>query len=90
MNCPNGRNRNSIGREPVRETAVKKIIIRVWDDVPLDKAVDAVNCSIQHGRVSNDGKQFCYALTTRPGLAVYATRTKTGTDAFQVCLDKRP
>lgn len=65
----------------------KKIIIKVWDDVPLDKAVDAVNCSIQHGRVSNEGKQFCYAIVTHTGLAVYSSLTKTGTDRFEVCID---
>lgn len=60
--------------------------ITIKADIGIDdaSAMYYVLQVIQDGRVSNDGKEYCYASTFSNGVKVYAHQTKAGNDVFRV------
>lgn len=64
-----------------------KIIIKVHHDIPETLAFELVQLVIKNGKISNDGKQYCYATVFDSGYVVYADLTKTGTYVFNIYKD---
>jgi len=60
-----------------------KIIIH-YDGVSDVDALMYVKQVVSKGRISNDGKQYCYCTLFNNDAEVYADRTATGTDTFYV------
>lgn len=60
-----------------------KIIITVCDDTPDIKAVACVAAVIKHGRISADGRSYCYVVKFEDGTMVAADRA-TKSDTFKV------
>jgi len=60
-----------------------KIIIDVRDDIPYEVAMERVMHVIKQGRVSKNGKLFCYGTTCSDGIKVY-TRDYRKNDCFVV------
>ena len=60
-----------------------KIIIDIRDDIPHETAMERVMYVIQKGRVSKNGKLFCYVTTWKDGIKVY-TRDYRKNDCFVV------
>ena len=60
-----------------------KIIIH-YDGVSDVDALMYVKHVVSKGRISNDGKQYCYCTLFNNDAEVYADRTATGTDTFCV------
>lgn len=55
--------------------------------ISAEDALSLVTKVLQHGRISGKNTQFCYVtvFNHHPGVpAVYAGRTRTGTDTFTV------
>lgn len=52
--------------------------------MPEDVAFELVQLVIKNGKISNDGKQYCYATTFESGYVVYTDLTKTGTHVFNI------
>ena len=52
----------------------------------LGEAVSAVSQVIAKGRISDEGRCFCYATTFNNRLVVTVNRTDKGTDVFNVYL----
>jgi len=42
---------------------------------------------INEGRISDNGKSYCYCMNFKTGIVVYATKNKTS-DTFRVCDSK--
>lgn len=55
--------------------------------MPEDVAFELVQLVIKNGKISNDGKQYCYATTFESGYVVYTDLTKTGTHVFNIYKD---
>lgn len=66
---------------------MSKIIIHNRSSQPDIIAIEAVQCVISSGRVSNYGKQYCYYSTFYNGLGVASDLNK-GSDRFTVIDDK--
>jgi len=47
-----------------------KLIIDNRTDMPMDEAIHYALHVVLQGRMSNDGKQYCYASTWRHGISV--------------------
>lgn len=60
--------------------------ITIKADIGIDdtSAMYYVLKVIQEGRVSNYGKEYCYASTFSNGVRVYSHQTKGGNDVFIV------
>lgn len=70
----------------------KKIHITVYDDIPLERAVDYVHDVVSRGRISNNGKMFCYLTLihnkeTNQHICVQ-TMDYRKSDCFKVYLDR--
>jgi hypothetical protein len=66
---------------------MKRIIVNFDEQIPDDLALRLVKMVIGQGRISNNGKQYCYHTTCRVGDGVFnvsASRTESGTDTFSV------
>lgn len=59
-----------------------KIIINA-ENVDDATALDTVLSVVRQGKISNEGKQYCYA-TRLNKITVYASLTKTGTHVFDL------
>lgn len=67
----------------------RRITITVdGDDMSDDLALLLVSEVVRGGRVSDNGRQYCY-VTTFKGGTVIAGRTKTGNDSFKVIAGTR-
>lgn len=60
-----------------------KIIITVCDDTPDIKAVACVAAVIKQGRISAEGRSYCYVAEFEDGTVVSADRA-TKSDTFKV------
>ena len=67
---------------------MSRLIINIRDGVSEAKAIRHVAQVIEEGRVSNEGKQYCYVTTFMDGVGVSASITKNGTDTFTVWREK--
>lgn len=68
---------------------MRRITISVADDVPDLVAIEKVRRVIENGRMSDDGKCYCYLTSFEVSkIVVVAHLTRTGNDAFHV-YDKR-
>lgn len=63
-----------------------KIIIEIENNVPQDVAIQCVSRVIADGRISNDGKNYCYAtdFITKIGDVCVYVRPKSKHDSFIV------
>lgn len=63
-----------------------KIIIEIENNVPQDVAIQCVSRVIADGRISNDGKNYCYAtdFTTKIGEVCVYVRPNSKNDSFIV------
>ena len=66
-----------------------KIIIH-YDGVSDVDALLYVKQVVSKGRISNDGKQYCYCTLFNNDAEVYADKTARGTDTFMVRKAKKP
>ena len=74
----------------VEGRAVSKFIIHVADDVLDLNAADCVAAVVRQGKISNDGKSYCYITSFKTGLVVATLGTKpNGTTSFRVYRDDR-
>ena len=60
-----------------------KFIIENQSDLSDENALNVVLEVVRNGKISNNGKQYCYA-TVFSNSAVYSDLTKTGTHKFTV------
>ena len=60
-----------------------KIIIHNLTDKPMDEVLVYVRLVVSNGRVSGDGKAYCYLTTWRDGTVVYSKRNGIS-DTFTV------
>ena len=70
---------------------MSRIIINNRSRVSDFKALELVQKAIEPGRISNDNTQYCYCTriqypSTGEVFHVSATRTKSGTDSFDIRL----
>ena len=65
----------------------KSVTIQVRDGVDLEEAVRRVAHVISQGRVSNDGKLFCYLTSWKDGINV-SVRPYRKSDCFVVWKDR--
>lgn len=68
---------------------MSKIIIHNWapKTVTDEEAVAAVLEVIKDGRISGDGRHYCYRTWIKPDLHVQAKNNGKGTDTFCVYKD---
>ena len=64
-----------------------KIIIENQTDLPMIRAISYVAAVIREGRISNDGKQYCYA-TRFKGNIIVSTDLNKRSDRFVVYQEK--
>lgn len=62
---------------------MSRVIVN-YHEVTPDEALAHVRLVIELGRISNNGKQYCYATSFNDGVLVFADQTRTGTDTFTV------
>lgn len=62
---------------------MSKLIIDNRANLPATTVLDRVSQVVAQGRISGDGKHYCYATTWRDGVAVYAKRN-LASDTFTV------
>ena len=62
-----------------------RIIVNIEDGIDNIEALKHVGMVISDGRISDNGKCYCYCTVFKNGPEVYANRTKGGTDVFKVC-----
>ena len=63
-----------------------KIIIEIRDDILDEKALEIVSRVVSRGKISNDGKNYCYLVVdSNQQIEVYSTQLKSGTFKFLVC-----
>lgn len=60
-----------------------KLIIDNRANLPATTVLDRVSQVVAQGRISGDGKHYCYATTWCDGVAVYAKRN-LASDTFTV------
>lgn len=60
-----------------------KLIIDIRSDLPATTVLDRVSQVVAQGRISDNGKHYCYATTWPDGVAVYARRN-LASDTFTV------
>lgn len=64
---------------------MEKIIIRVYDGIPVSEAILMVHRVIHEGRISNDGKAYCYLTAFNGGdITVGATNNSESSDTFKI------
>lgn len=64
---------------------MSKFIIKVDDSVPDMHAADCVAAVIKQGKISDEGKSYCYVTTFKTGIVVATLGTKSnGTTSFKV------
>lgn len=63
-----------------------RIHLDIRDDISPTMALEAVKQVVAHGRVSNNGKMYCYAtlFDTSEGKIVVSTREYRKSDCFMV------
>lgn len=69
---------------------MERLIINNKSDLPMEVCLDLCRRVVKEGRISADGKQYCYATVFRyNGLsyAVYANLNK-GSDSFTIYKDE--
>jgi len=67
---------------------MNRIIINNRSKLDDRTVLDMVHSVVRNGKVSNDGKQYCYLITFVNGHAVSCSLTRTGQTRFDVW--KRP
>jgi hypothetical protein len=60
-----------------------RIIINIGEGITHKEAIDKVQTVVNAGRISDDGKCYCY-LSVSDLVFVVASRNKQGTDTFHV------
>lgn len=70
----------------------KKIHITVYDDIPLERAVDYVHDVVRRGRISKDNTMYCYLTLihdkkTNQHVCVHTIDNRKS-DCFRVYLNK--
>lgn len=63
---------------------MRKITIEIDDDIEDLGALWATLNVVRYGRVSDNGRQYCFVTTFKDGVEVFARRTRAGTDVFHV------
>lgn len=64
---------------------MEKIIIRVYDEIPMTEAILMVHNVIHRGRISNNGKSYCYMTAFNDGdITVDSTNNSGNSDTFKV------
>lgn len=66
---------------------MERIIIENRTQIPIDEIMLYVRKVIEGGRVSEDGKSYCFITTFRDGIVVSVRRNKNS-DRFVVFSDK--
>lgn len=61
-----------------------KITIRFDDNVDAELALKCVFSVVKDGRISDDGKSYCYVTSFGDEYFVYANRNSDVSDTFQV------
>lgn len=61
-----------------------KLLVKIEEGIDPAIALDAVKRVIGEGRISNNGKQYCYLTVFVSGIVVATDLSKTGTDIFHV------
>ena len=65
---------------------MKSIIIRNRAEIAESECLAYLNVVIAKGRISDDGKCYCYATRFRDGIVVVARRTKDS-DIFDIVME---
>lgn len=65
-----------------------RINITVKDNISISDALTYVHAVVIQGKISNDGKNYCWATGFKDGVFVYARKTKAGNDSFLVYKEK--
>lgn len=63
---------------------MRKITIEIDDDIEDLTAMWAALNVVRYGRVSDNGRQYCFVTTFKNGVKVFTRRTRAGTDVFHV------
>jgi hypothetical protein len=64
----------------------ERVIVSVDASVSVPHALRAVAVVVEEGRISNDGKDYCYAVRFKDGTMV-STRRNKASDTFHVWED---
>jgi hypothetical protein len=76
-------------QDRVSETVEKnRLIVENQTDLPMAEILPYVKAVIEEGRISNDGKCYCYATSWPNGITVVANENKAS-DRLLVYIDKR-
>ena len=68
----------------------RRILITINDESMDDfEAIMSVAAVIQGGRISGDGKSYCFCSTWDNGDTVYSEKLESGTDKFFVTNNKK-
>ena len=62
-----------------------KLLVKIEEGIDPTLALDSVKQVIAEGRISNNGKQYCYLTVFVSGIVVATDLSKSGTDIFNVC-----
>jgi len=54
----------------------EKLIIENRTDLPMEVVLEYVGKVLRKGRISNDGKQYCYGVTFSDGIDVFSDLNK--------------
>lgn len=66
-----------------------KIIINIKDDTPFNSALECVQQVIKQGRISDDGRSYCYLTVFTNTIHVAAVANKKS-DTFTVWMSDQP
>lgn len=68
---------------------MNKLIINNRTDLPMIDVLPYITAVVRQGRISNDGKQLCYATTfrTEAGTIVVFSNLRAKSDSLTVCLE---
>ena len=62
----------------------KRININIYDDITDSAAISFVSQIVGGGRISGNGKCYCYGTVSSSGIKCFAEVTKSGSDSFHV------
>lgn len=62
----------------------KRININIYDGITDSAAISFVSQIIEGGRISGNGKSYCYGTVSSSGIQCSAEVNKSGSDSFHV------
>lgn len=62
----------------------KRLNINIYDGITDSAAISLISRVIEGGRISGNGKSYCYGTVSPSGIQCFAEVNKTGSDSFHV------